>query len=73
MTEGEIKKGVFAEVYRNEEKIGRGKILKVQKEKEEVDSCSKGKECGVLFTGEIELKEDDILEAYSEERQKSTL
>lgn len=71
--DGEIKKGVMADVYRNEEKVGQGKILKVQKEKEEVDAVGKGRECGLLFSGDIELQEDDILEAYIEERQKSTL
>jgi translation initiation factor IF-2 len=73
VTAGEIKRGISAEVYRNEEKIGKGKILEVQKEKEEVDSCLKGRECGIMFSGDVDLQEDDILEAYTEEKQKSTL
>jgi len=73
VTEGEIKKDVIIDVYRNEEKIGQGKILTVQKEKEEVDLAGKGRECGILFLGDVEIQEDDILEAYIEEKQKSTL
>lgn len=73
VTDGEIKRGVIIDIYRNEEKVGQGKILKIQKEKEEVDSVTKGRECGLLFKGDLELQEDDFLEAYIEERQKSTL
>lgn len=71
--EGEIKKDLLVDVLRDKEKIGQGKILKVQKEKEEADLVEKGKECGVLFAGNIEIQEQDILEAYVEEKQKSTL
>ncbi len=73
VTEGEIKKGVTVDVWRNEEKIGKGRILTVKKEKEEVDLVAKGRECGILFSGDIDVQENDILEAYIEERQKSTL
>jgi translation initiation factor IF-2 len=71
--DGEARRGALIEAYRDEELLGKGKIIKLQKEKEEVDFLEKGRECGVLYQGDIELKEDDILEIYTEKKQKSTL
>jgi len=71
--EGEIKKGVLLDVFREEEKIGEGKILKLQKEKQEVDSVEKGKEFGLMFQGDIEIQENDILQSYTTKKQKIVL
>jgi translation initiation factor IF-2 len=73
VTEGEIKKNILAQIHRSEEIVGKGRILMVQKEKDEVDSCNKGKECGVMFSGNADIQEGDLLEAYVEEKQKATL
>ena len=70
---GEIKRGASLDVYRNEEKIGQGKIAKLQKEKKEVGEVGKGYECGILYKGDIEIQEDDVLEAYSQESYKPGL
>ena len=70
---GEIKRGVLAEVIRDKEKVGSGKIIKLQKEKQDVDLVEKGREFGLLFEGNVQIQENDILEAFSEEKQKSTL
>jgi len=70
---GEIKRGASLDVYRDEEKVGRGKIAKLQKEKKEVGEVGKGLECGMLYKGDIEVQEDDILEAYVEESYKPGL
>ena len=70
---GEVKRGVSLEVYRDEELAGKGKIAKLQQDKKDVDQVAKGRECGILFSGDVELKEGDILEAYIEERVKGEL
>ncbi len=70
---GEITRGASADVLRDEEKIGRGKIVKLQKEKKEVGEVGKGYECGMLYKGDIEVAEDDILEVFTEERYKPGL
>jgi len=70
---GEVKRGAMIEVSRNEEKIGKGRIIRLQREKEEVDSVGKGRECGILFEGDVQAQENDIFQAYAEEKQKDTL
>jgi len=71
--EGEVKKGSLIEIMRNEEKIGEGKMINLQKEKKDADSASKGQECGILFEGGTEIKEGDILVFFTRERKKGTL
>jgi len=70
---GEVKRGANLEVYRDEELAGKGKIIKLQQDKKDVDQVGKGRECGILFSGDLELKEGDVLEAYVEERVKGEL
>lgn len=73
VVDGEIKRGASAEIYRNDEKIGKGKIVGLQKDKKDADAVSKGAECGILYEGNIKIEEKDILETYIEERQKGEL
>jgi translation initiation factor IF-2 len=68
--EGKAKKGAKVEVYRNEEKIGDGKIINLQRDKKETDEVIKGSECGLLYEGNIKIEEEDILAIYSEEKRK---
>lgn len=81
--EGKIKKGGLIEVFRSaspgqsvtqeEEKVGQGKIINLQRNKKDIDQCPKGDECGILFEGNVKIKEGDILIIYTEERQKGEL
>lgn len=71
--DGEIKRGALLDVYRDEEKVGEGKIMKLQKEKKEVGEVGKGTEFGMLYKGDIEVQEDDIFEVYTKESYKPGL
>ncbi|OGD30650.1 translation initiation factor IF-2 [Candidatus Azambacteria bacterium RIFCSPLOWO2_02_FULL_46_11] len=71
VTEGKLERGARAEVFRAEQKIGEGKIAGLQSEKKEVGEAGKGKECGVLFDGDIKIEVNDILLAFREEKQKT--
>ena len=73
VTDGLIKKGGFAEITRNKEKIGKGKIIGLQKQKKEIDEALKGSECGLLYEGTGKIEKGDILEIYTEERRKREL
>ena len=73
VTEGETKKGVSIEVFRNEEKIGQGKMINLQRNKKDAALIQKGEECGILFEGEVKIEEGDILLFYTEERIKGQL
>jgi len=68
--EGRVKRGASLEVYRDEEEVGKGKIIKLQKEKKEIGEMAKGLECGILYEGDVKIEEGDILNAYIIEKRK---
>jgi len=71
VTEGQLKKGAKIEVFRSEEKIGQGRMINLQRNKKDIDSVSKGEECGILFEGDVKIEEGDVLEFYVQEKRKS--
>ena len=73
VTEGGIKKGVSVEVFRNEEMVGKGKIINLQRDKKEIVEVSKGSECGMFYEGNIQVEQGDILQAFTQERRKLEL
>jgi translation initiation factor IF-2 len=73
ITEGEIRKGLKLEVMRGVEKVGAGRIINLQRDKKDMDKLVKGDECGILFEGNVKVDPQDILVAYTEERQKGVL
>jgi translation initiation factor IF-2 len=73
ITEGEIKKGLKLEVFRENEKIGSGRIIELQRDKKVVEKLVKGDECGILFEGNTKIEKGDILAAFLEERRKLEL
>jgi len=73
ITEGELKKGLKLDVVRDEQKIGSGRIINLQRDKKDVDKLKKGDEAGILFEGNVKIEKGDILVAWIEERQKGVL
>jgi translation initiation factor IF-2 len=71
--EGEVRKGSLIEVFREEEKIGKGKMVNLQRNKKDIDLVPKGEECGILYEGDAKVEEGDILLIYIEERRKGQL
>ncbi len=67
--EGEIKQGVRLEVIREDDIIGKGKVIALQKEKKELEKGIKGDEVGILFEGNTKIQEDDILGVFDEIKQ----
>ena len=57
----------------NEEKIGTGKIIQLQHNKQDMAEVEKGREAGILFEGDAIIEEGDILECYRIERKKREL
>ncbi|MDO8486230.1 MAG: translation initiation factor IF-2 [Candidatus Staskawiczbacteria bacterium] len=70
---GEMKKGLKLDVLRDEQKVGSGKIINLQRDKKDAERLVKGDECGILFEGNIKIEKGDILLAYIEERKKGEL
>jgi len=73
VTKGKAERGVLAEVFRGEEKLGRGKITQLQANKIDVESCQKDKECGMLFEGEPAVEKGDTLVFFREEKKRRGL
>lgn len=71
--EGEVKKGALIEIFRDENLIGKGKMVNLQKNKKDVERVLKGEECGILYEGDTKIEEGDVLVIYIEERRKGEL
>ncbi|MEA3295925.1 MAG: translation initiation factor IF-2 [Patescibacteria group bacterium] len=71
--EGEADRKAKIEVWRNDEKIGDGKIIGLQKNKKNIDSAKKGEEIGILYKGSARIEQDDELVLYTEESVKEQL
>ena len=76
--QGEIRKKSFLEIFRmnhetqEEEMIGKGKISNLKKGEKETEKVFQNEECGILFEGNVKLREGDILSSYIEEEEKIT-
>ncbi len=73
ITEGELRRGLKLEVFRNDQKIGNGKIVNLQRDKKDIDKLTKGSEAGIMFEGSVKIEQGDILVAFTEERHKGEL
>ncbi len=70
---GEVKKGEMAEIIRNKEKIGDGKIINVKKEEKDMEKISENEECGILLESKEKIEEGDKIIIYREEKIKRKL
>ena len=73
ITEGELRKGLKLEIFRDDKKIGSGRIINLQRDKKDIDELHKGDEAGILFEGNVKIEKGDILVAYIEGRKKGEL
>lgn len=70
---GEVKKGGLVDIYRDEEKIGNGKLINIKKEERDVEKILENEEFGMLLESKERTEEGDILVLYKEEKIKKTL
>jgi translation initiation factor IF-2 len=70
---GKITKESLLDIYRNEEKIGQGKISELQLEKNKVEEIKEGQNAGIDFKGDVKIELKDKLEAYLVEEKKREL
>ncbi len=70
---GKIVNHSLIEVMRNENVIGKGKLVNLQQNKIDIDEVIENKECGITFEGETKIKEGDLLISYKEEIKTRTL
>ncbi|MDA1337374.1 MAG: translation initiation factor IF-2 [bacterium] len=70
---GEIKKGSKIEVFREDDFIGGGKIVNLQKNKKDVGSAKAGEECGLVYEGAERVEKGDVLKSFIQETLQGTL
>jgi translation initiation factor IF-2 len=63
---GIVKRGVPAEAFRNDVKIGEGKIVSLKRFKEDVREVAAGYECGLGIEPLPEIQEGDIIKVFEE-------
>lgn len=68
IVEGEVKKSVKIEVWRQDEVIGQGRLVNLQKNKKDIGEARKGDEVGILYEGGEKIQEGDHLVFYVQER-----
>jgi len=78
VTEGEVRRGVQIEIFRggegeNEELVGKGRLINLQRNKKDIERIPKGEECGILYEGEAKIELGDTLVIYTEERLRPAL
>jgi translation initiation factor IF-2 len=73
ITEGEVKKRTLIEIQRNEEVIGRGKMVNLQRNKKDIEKATKGQEVGILYEGRGKIEEGDTLVIFTKEWKKGEL
>jgi len=71
--DGEVVLGSKIEIFRNEELVGQGKLVNLQKNKKDIGSAKKGEECGMLYEGDIRVEDGDIVHIFKEEKEKRGL
>ncbi|MDA1038066.1 MAG: translation initiation factor IF-2 [bacterium] len=69
VTRGEVMPNIKMRMFRGEEAIGEGTVLKVQAGVTAVKAARKGEECGVAYKGKTKLEPGDRVEFYLEEFQ----
>jgi translation initiation factor IF-2 len=71
--EGKAVNKVNVDVYRNEEKIGSGRVVQLQHNKNDMAEVEKGREAGILYEGEPTIEEGDVLEFYRIQKTRREL
>ncbi|MDD3048285.1 MAG: hypothetical protein PHX17_02785, partial [Candidatus Pacebacteria bacterium] len=65
--------GALGEIYRDNEKIGEGKVIGLEVSRKKADVAYKNSEAGLLFQGKEKVQEGDILRFYKEEFIRPTI
>ncbi len=70
---GEVTKGSSGEIWREDKKIGEGKIINIKKEEKDMEKMAENEEMGMLIESKEKTEIGDIIIIYKEETVKRTL
>jgi len=65
---GKAVKNAQVDVLRDKEKIGQGRIKKLEHKNNDLGEVGKGREAGIYFQGDAKIQEGDILEVFKIEK-----
>jgi translation initiation factor IF-2 len=71
--DGEIKRDAKVRVYRNDKKVYEGELSSLKRVKDDAKTVNKGLECGIGVKGFNDIKQGDIIEAFTLIEEKQTL
>ncbi len=64
VTEGIVKNGKLARVYRKGKEIAKGKISEIKRFKDDVSEVRAGYECGITLNNFADFEPADIIECF---------
>jgi translation initiation factor IF-2 len=73
VTEGTIKKGLYARLTREDVIVSKTTIASLRRFKDNVDEVRSGMECGVVLADTNDVKAGDMLEVFEIEERERTL
>jgi translation initiation factor IF-2 len=73
VTEGVIRKGIYARLTRDDVIVSQTTIASLRRFKDDVDEVRAGLECGVVLTDTNDIKPGDSLEVFEVEERERTL
>ena len=73
VTEGSIRKGLFARLTREDVSVSATTIASLRRCKDDVDEVRAGLECGVVLADTNDIKPGDSLEVFEGEERERTL
>lgn len=73
VNKGVVKSGAHVEIFRNEEKIGEGKVQNVQIGPTKTEQVEQGNECGLVYVGKEKIAIGDNLVIIEEEVKKDLI
>lgn len=68
-----LENNTMARIFRDDKEVGQGKIISLQSGKIDVNEVKQGEECGIVFEGQVKVKEGDRIETWKEVVTKKTL
>lgn len=68
VTEGKLETGALLRVIRKGIQQGKGRVVGLQMRSQQVSEVAEANECGVLAEADLQIAENDVLEAYKEEK-----
>jgi translation initiation factor IF-2 len=71
--DGVIRRDAEVKVMRGEEQVFKGKISSLKRFKDDAKEVTNGMECGIGLAGFSDLKEGDLIEAFSTEKLAADL